>query len=269
MSARAGAEAAWRGTRPTVLGPRRLFAVVDAPPPGDAWRGAVVIAQPIGHELVWSHRALRRLARRLAWSGRAVLRFDGSGWGSSPGESHEFAWEDWVGDLGQALEYARGELHERVTLVGLRVGASLALDLSTEHLDSLAGLVLWQPVADGRAYLDARLALHAALCERLGVAPEEPSPGQGPEVLGFRLGEAAEASLAALRPRPERLPRTLLLVNHDDREQRDLHGALAPRGEVEYRAVEEPAAWLSEPYKMLMPAKSLDAIVDWIEGRDA
>src|SRR5437773_7734152 len=44
---------------------------------------AVVVCQPVGHEYINSHRALRQLAARLCDAGFPVLRFDYYGCGDS------------------------------------------------------------------------------------------------------------------------------------------------------------------------------------------
>lgn len=126
---------------------RRLFGAYDAPRNAPIRRG-VVVCYPIGPEYYSAHRACRALARQLAEAGMDVLRFDYSGTGNSDGEICDFSAEDWVSNVGQAVD----ELEDmtgltRVGLVGLRFGAALAVR-SEEQRDDIDRIVLWDSTLD-------------------------------------------------------------------------------------------------------------------------
>ncbi len=122
-------------------------------------RGAVLICQPILLEYMRAHMALRRLAATLAASGLAVLRFDYFATGDAHGELDETSVARWVDDVRRAAAVLRERSGcDRLSLVGLRFGAALAM-LACERL-APEQLILWDPVVDGRAYLDELRDMH-------------------------------------------------------------------------------------------------------------
>jgi uncharacterized protein len=167
--------------------------------------GGVVLCGPFGVEYMRSHRAFRQLTTLLARAGLHVLRFDYGGTGDSAGEGQDQRLEDWVGDVRTAVEELRETAGiDEVSVVGLRLGAILAVEAArTPDTDGPGGagipvrhLVLWDPVAEGDAWLREILggadgvARTAALFDSPGAhAPE--GPGNGGEawvgVSGFPL----------------------------------------------------------------------------------
>jgi alpha-beta hydrolase superfamily lysophospholipase len=112
----------------------------------------VLIAAPIGYEHLTSHRTLRELAEALAGEGHRVLRFDYDGTGDSSGD----AWDPdrvqaWRASLRAAAQELREQGCTRLTVVGLRLGAMLALVEGT-GLEADA-LVVWAPVPSGKRYV--------------------------------------------------------------------------------------------------------------------
>ncbi len=131
---------------------RALFGVHHPPARDDRGRG-VVLLYPVGGEYLRAHRAFRQLTTLLARSGLHVFRFDYSGTGDSAGDPGDAALEGWIVDARAAVEELReaGGL-EQVALVGLRLGANLALATARKH-DDIERVVLWDPVEDGAEYL--------------------------------------------------------------------------------------------------------------------
>ena len=139
---------------PILFGPRdaRLFGVFHGAA-GTARGEGIVLCQPIGHEYIRAHRTFRQLAVQLADAGFPVMRFDYFGCGDSTGNGADGTLPRWIEDVHAAID----ELREtsgvaRVSLVGLRLGASIAL-LAAASRPDVHRIVLWDPVLDGRAYL--------------------------------------------------------------------------------------------------------------------
>lgn len=134
---------------------RRLFGALD-PAQGKAARAqAAVICYPWGPEYVYSHRALRHLARQLATRGFDVLRFDYYGTGDSGGEDDEVRLAGARDDIRAAIEELKENSGAKsVSLVGLRLGASLAAEVAVLAGKDVARLVLWDPAVSGAEHLD-------------------------------------------------------------------------------------------------------------------
>jgi alpha/beta superfamily hydrolase len=116
-----------------------------------AGRSGVVIAPPAGYEYWSSHRSLRTLAERLAAGGHSVLRIDYDGTGDSAGDQWDPGRIDaWRRSIAAAVEHLRRGGSEEILLIGVRLGATLAL------LEGAAvratRIVAWLPVASGRRY---------------------------------------------------------------------------------------------------------------------
>ena len=116
---------------------------------------AVVICPPFGQEGIRSHKSLLSLANRLAKKGVHVLRFAYRGTDDSALWSDEIlSLQDWRQDIVAAKE----ELKRRsgcasVMLVGLRLGANLAVDVARKF-DDVHSLLLWEPIENGSDYVE-------------------------------------------------------------------------------------------------------------------
>ena len=118
---------------------------------------AVVFCHPLFEEKKSSHRVLVETARHMAARGIAVLRFDLSGCGDSPGEFDEVSLPDWIDDVQAALQAAARRAPEaELGLLGLRFGAALAAEVA-ERTRDLGSLILWEPVLRGQDYIAADL----------------------------------------------------------------------------------------------------------------
>jgi len=121
---------------------------------GEPGAGAstVVIAAPIGYEHCSSHRTLRTLAETLAARGHRVVRFDYDGTGDSSGER----WDPeragaWRRSLATIVARCRESGATRITIVGLRLGATFAL-VDGAQLGADA-IVAWVPIASGKRFV--------------------------------------------------------------------------------------------------------------------
>lgn len=196
---------------------RQLYGVYH-PPRGRATREAgVVLCPAIGQEYMRTHRALRQLALQLSKVGQHVLRFDYFGTGDSAGETTEADLGQWHQDVGAAVEELRDTSGlERISLVGIRLGAALAVTAAAGRSD-VDRVVLWDPVVQGQRYLDDLLA--RAEPSRNGSTPDVVG------VTGFPLTrrmreELAGVDLLALAP-PAGRP-MLAVVSEDRPEYRAL-----------------------------------------------
>ena len=117
---------------------------------------AVVICPPFGHEGIRAHKCLLSLANRLAKTGTHVLRFAYRGTDDSALWSDEISsLKDWHRDIVSAKEHLmRQSGCSTVMLIGLRLGANLALQVASQSED-VHSIVLWEPIENGVEYLES------------------------------------------------------------------------------------------------------------------
>ncbi len=225
---------------------------------------AVVLCYPAGHECIQFHRVFRQLAALLAAAGFPVLRFDFYGSGDSSGDTEDARIHQWLIDI----RTATGEAQQRseaahVCLVGLRLGASLSL-LSGLEVD---GLVLWDPVVDGRTYLDELTALHREMLSIAHLKPEDHGPT---ELLGFPLTDQMRVDLESLNLQGlKQKPANHILViqSHETADQQPLAAHLRDlRASVKYLHLPNPSfwTWMEDFSHVLVPQPILHAVVEWM-----
>jgi pimeloyl-ACP methyl ester carboxylesterase len=147
---------------------RPLYGVYHAPPIEHLSDRGVLLCYPVGYEYMGSHWAFRRLAKLLTEAGLHVFRFDYFGTGDSAGESGEGSVAQWKADICLAFDELRDMSGAReVSLIGYRLGAALGAEASTEGLH-IKDLVLWDPVVNGKKYIDELKALHNSLSPLFG-----------------------------------------------------------------------------------------------------
>ncbi len=127
--------------------------------PAGALAGSVLICEPLFEERKSAHRTLVEMARALCADGLGVLRFDYRGCGDSAGDFPSFSVPDWLADIRAAEGFLRQQFPGKPAgVLGLRLGASLALKaLSDSAVAPFDFAVLWEPVVNGRDYLDTEL----------------------------------------------------------------------------------------------------------------
>ena len=133
------------------------FCILHAPP--GTPRRSVVYVHPFAEEMNKARRMAALQARRFAERGIAVLQIDLHGCGDSSGDFGEARWETWKRDVEAAIAYVAERHAAPVTLWGLRLGASLAAEVSHIRVDHL---VLWQPVPTGSQFMAQFLRLRLA-----------------------------------------------------------------------------------------------------------
>lgn len=188
-------------------GSRRLFGVLHLPKTGAACTRAFVMSHPFGEEKLWSHRVFVTMARALAERGHAVLRFDYTGAGDSPGDTADTSLDLHLEDLAAAFRELQGRCPraERIGILGLRLGAAYAALFcervaGNAHFASLARapLVLWESVVDGEAYflellrsnMATQMAVYGEVRENREALVARIRQGQPVNVDGYDIGKA-------------------------------------------------------------------------------
>jgi exosortase A-associated hydrolase 2 len=150
----------------------RLAVVLWEPLERVTRRFAALYIPPFGDEMNKSRRMAAVQARAFAAAGGTVAIVDLGGTGDSSGDHAEATWEGWRDDVVVAWDWLTSRVETPVVLWGLRMGAMLAADIVDKSRADPAALVLWQPIASGRAFFNQFLRL-ANLRQRMGgaVAP--------------------------------------------------------------------------------------------------
>ena len=158
----------------------------------------IVICPPIGEEYIRAHRAITRIASKLASNDFHVLRFDYFSTGDSAGATGEGGTERWTNDIHTAIQNLSDiSGAKRISLLGFRFGATLAA-LAT-HANKIDKLVLVDPVKDGKDYLYSLAQINGVLLKqhkRKIQHTKKSIPIRENEYLGFLFPEKLQQSIA-------------------------------------------------------------------------
>lgn len=271
---------------PFFFGPpaRRLFGLYHPPASARPGGAAVLLCYPFGQETIRVHRFYRLMAERLSRQGVAVLRFDYYGTGDAPGDDEDGDLQGWAGDIREAhRELLRASGAMRVTWFGARLGASLALAAAPLATPAVHRLVLWDPVFDGPAYLEALRHAHVDELEHSHTIPDadwrrslarDPS-AFADECLGFAIPPELREQVAALRPcAPAQLApqRISVIIRQGDKAARDWLEATAgrhPSAKIASRLFEHSLEWTSNAgtNNEWVPAEALQTMVGETYGQ--
>lgn len=210
---------------------KSLFGVYHPPATSGGASGGIVVCQPLGHEYIRAHRALRNLALRLSTAGMHVLRFDYYGCGDSSGASEDGTPAQWQADVGTAIDELKdmAEL-KRVSVIGVRFGATLAA-LATAGRRDIETLVLWDPVLRGADYVGELMHVQERWLESRPRVTLPPGFVEEPELIGFPLRSEARRQFEAIDLETiERWPaKKIAVVLSQDGHGADLCDRLAQR----------------------------------------
>lgn len=250
-----------------------LYGAYDPPRVRRQTAEAVVLCAPMGQEYMRAHKALRQLAGQLARNGIHALRFDYFGTGDSAGECERGTVEQWQQDIDAAIDELKDTSGVgRVSLVGLRLGGTLAATVAARRTD-IDGLVLWDPIVDGEAYVRQLIDL--------GVQPDgsarrftsPPGPTDTVSVRGFPLTPAMRTGLSqfALDAITVRARRIFLVVSKEQDDYQRLDRRLAGTPGYTTAMIPSASSWESAASAggdlvagaMVLPQQMIQGIVSW------
>jgi pimeloyl-ACP methyl ester carboxylesterase len=241
-------------------GARRLFGIYEPAAVGGMGKRAAVLCPPWGGEYVLAHRALRRLAIRLSAAGFHTLRFDFFGTGDSAGDMVDADLAGWEADTELAMRELRDiAAATRVTLIGLRLGATIAAQVAARHAGDVDALVLWDPVLSGSGYPP-------------GAATAATGADQTVEFQGFPLTATMRREMRSIELGPLlAAPATRSLLAITDRHP--LHSTLlavparpgAGSLAIEFVTDVHPWVWRGPPdFAGAVPVRVIERIVGWL-----
>jgi len=246
----------------------------------------VVFCAPFAEEAAISQRVCVDFARVLARRGWHVLRFDYRGCGESDGEFDSVTLDSHMCDARAALDWFRRNACPRVSLGGLRLGASLAALVAAGD-DEIESLLLWEPVA--------KLADHFRNFLRMQVVADNMAAGRiiatrrelhgrlasagTIDVLGYpftaRCLRSFEQTDFLKQVEGVRVPTLILAVGRQKRSRGDLEAVVdacrRDSGEVKFDYVEEQPFWIdpNDPWRELASWQGHDGLFrqsgDWLD----
>jgi len=228
-----------------------------------ACTSGVVIAPPIGYEYWSAHRTLRTLAERLAERGHGVLRMDYDGLGDSAGDR----WDDgrvpaWKASIARAVDEVRALGAQTITLIGLRMGASLVMTEAKKV--GADAVVAWVPVTSGKRFMKELRMLGLAV----PATEERPEPGNTIVYAGTVFSPETSTAMGAidLDKLGEKPAARVLVVARPDRPVDKLIARLGELGaETTVETLPGVETALDIPAEgATVPHTIVEAISDWI-----
>lgn len=251
--------------------PSASFGSFHCPNKDEGFSRGVLLCYPVGYEYISVHRVFRQLAIKLCNNGFNVLRFDYFGSGDSSGEMEQAGLQRWIEDIILAAKQLEQRANiNRICAVGLRLGASMAV-LAAKELNIIDSLVLWEPLINGKDYLNELLfsqekggQTEINCAEGNGLAAEVQIPH---EFKGFLMSPLLvnDFQKIDLMSEPVRAKNVQYLTSAITPEQERYFCSLDDGKRYLTKAViNEQKLWLEEPYKALVPTQTLNSIVSWI-----
>jgi uncharacterized protein len=161
---------------------------------------ALLVCHSLGREYMRTHRGMMMFSEQMAQAGYHVLRFDYFATGDSYGLDGEGRLERWIDDIGVAGQEIKDLAGvEKLSLVGLRIGASLAyLAAARGYIENL---IMWDPVIDGADYIKKLESFSRAYygdLERFPVSRRDEVDAGADDLLGNAWPPAMRSSIAGI-----------------------------------------------------------------------
>ena len=175
----------------------RLFSIFHKPSSDSVPEVGVLCVPPFADEMNRCRRQVFLQAQQFAAHGIGTLIVDLHGTGDSEGEFRDARWEIWVDDLKSSVDWLVDQGVQKIILLGVRLGALLAAELSPQIGGHLERVIFWQPVVNGKIFLTQFLRLRAAAEMMAG------NSGMSPKVLRDQIGEGRIVEIAGYDLHPE------------------------------------------------------------------
>lgn len=184
-----------------------IFAVVYPATTERPTKSAVIYLPPFAEEMNRARRMAALQARALSAAGHTAIVLDLYGCGDSAGNFADGRWDIWLGDVRATIQWLTEDGYQRISLLGLRLGALLALEVANDRATAIHRVVLWQPILRGdhmvtqflRLRMAADLAGSQAISGGTATMRSSLASGKAVEVAGYALAAPLAESLDKLR----------------------------------------------------------------------
>lgn len=185
---------------------------------------AAIICPPIGQEYNRTHWALRLLANQLTRKNIHVLRLDYHGIGDSSQSIEQIdELEIWKQNIVEAINHLQQESHaETVMLIGQRMGGTLAAMVARERCD-VNSLVLWEPVVDGKNYLDQLREMHTRMLDLWVCKMSTENNDSFEEILGSRYSRKLLEAIETIRLNVDDIIQPQLIIDQQSKRDQFVH----------------------------------------------
>ncbi|MEM7018323.1 MAG: alpha/beta fold hydrolase [Pseudomonadota bacterium] len=251
---------------------KQLFGVYHPPATPGSTDDAVLLCAPIANEYIYTHRALKQFAARLANAGFHTFRFDYYATGDSAGEETMGEPAQWVQDIFAAAEELRAISGcRRVDVVGLRLGATLAMQAMADGLQA-SRLVIWDPVVNGRNWLRELSQIHKELLSNSAHSPGIREPFAD-DLVGFVFPATMQEAINQLdmtKLASQYEANTIMLTSQESTEYDVLKAAFSEYGgSLVYRYIPDAGHWLTRDMtKAIIPFHIPQAIITTLKQRN-
>jgi len=253
--------------------PKRLYGCHHLPHSSSGKSFAIVLCSAIGQEYLQSHRVIYQLAVLLSRAGFHVLRFDYFGCGDSEGEFEQGSVIQWTKDIIAAVEEVQNRSgRTRVLLIGLRMGATLALQAAA-NCNYIDGIILWEPVLSGERYLQelAERQRDFQYAWRHKIKPAKGlKEGTYEEFLGFPITSDMRRELEKINLVCIELPPSVRLLTVLNSEESacvsNLNHVTGSHPNAELQLIVDQLKVWKELYRRITPYRTLQYMVKWIDS---
>ena len=141
------------------------------------------------------------------------MRLDYHGLGDSSRRVEQIDSIDvWQSNIDEAIEHLKRTCGaETVMLLGQRFGGTLAAEVAKRRPD-VNSVVLWEPVIDGRIYLNQLRAVHAEMLDLWVCKMNTPNDDVAEEILGYLFSRALLNEIEALELCVGDIPQPQLVI---------------------------------------------------------
>jgi exosortase A-associated hydrolase 2 len=183
----------------------RLYAVYRRP--DGPVRGNVLCVPPFNEEMNRCRSMVTLQANALAELGFGTLLVDLIGTGDSTGEYRDGRWPLWLNNVRAGMAWLDSQPGGCTLLWGIRLGAMLAAEIQGKLARPDLGLILWQPLLEGKIFFTQFLRLRLAAQMNRTDVPKETTAflraqfarGENVEISGYEIHPELAHALDAAR----------------------------------------------------------------------
>lgn len=256
---------------------REVLVIKQSGANDQAPRGHFILCRPIGQEATRTAAMFRVLSDRLVKQGCTVWRFDYNGTGDAGGQEADQSLNDWTQDLATVHQHVSDTEGGTIRWFAMGLGGVIALKTIAKIHQTPDQLVLWEPVVQGPAYIEALKNGHRReLAREFGYAwPQLLAQGRVSEpvlpgdVLGFDYGSTLVSDIAQIDQLPlaAALRRGTRVLCALPAAQRSEIESKFISNDLQWHTVETETDWMSSQAMgtAIVPTDALKAVLSAIQ----